>query len=65
MSGKRAKALRKQVYGDMSPKVREYQWFKVDVFRKGQVSKVPARTSYRVENTGLRREYQSLKRVVI
>lgn len=60
MSGKRAKALRKEVYGDnFSPREREYQWIKHEVRSPAGFIK---RISYQLVNTGRRAIYQQMKK---
>ena len=60
MSGKRAKALRKEVYGDnFSPRERGYQWIKDEArSAEGFIKRV----SYQCVNTGRRAIYQQMKK---
>jgi len=67
MNAKKAKALRKQVYGEMSHLTRQYavKEQKKVLFRKvdGGVKREPVvRLSYTGVNLGLRKTYQEMKR---
>jgi len=62
MNSKKVKALRKQVYGEYSHRIRQYKWQPHEVMKYDGDKKPFIIKRHTLINTGLRKQYQDLKK---